>query len=172
MKVGLGYKKQQNKKKRFEKPNYQKKTNFVHETSSEEEKELQFRRQSNEEFYTQKKQQQQVKYVSKKTCFKCDQTGHVSRKCPNQKPVGVEQKRQPTEAVKQESTKFESQQTWKPKSKTSIVESKQIWKQNVDFQKSNQTWKTKPPSLSQNKSGNQKLIQDFIKERCQKVKFG
>ncbi|MFS7935129.1 putative transcription factor interactor and regulator CCHC(Zn) family [Helianthus anomalus] len=99
--------------------------NFVHGTSSEEEKELQFRRQSNEEFYAQKKQQQQhAKDVSKKTCFKCDQIGHVSRKCPNLKPGGVEKKR--SEVVNQKSTKFESKQTWRPK--TSKVETQQTWK--------------------------------------------
>ncbi|MFS8018269.1 hypothetical protein Hanom_Chr15g01390101 [Helianthus anomalus] len=48
MKAYFGYKKQQKNRKSFEKKNYQKKTNFVHRTSSEEEKELQFRRQSNE----------------------------------------------------------------------------------------------------------------------------
>ncbi|MFS7947730.1 putative transcription factor interactor and regulator CCHC(Zn) family [Helianthus anomalus] len=66
--------------------------NFVHGTSSEEEKKLQFRRQSNEEFYTQKKQQQQPKDVLKRTWFKCDQTGHLGRKCPNSKSVDVEKK--------------------------------------------------------------------------------
>ncbi|MFS7962555.1 putative transcription factor interactor and regulator CCHC(Zn) family [Helianthus anomalus] len=64
--------------------------NFVQGTSSEEVKELKFRRQTNEEFYGKKKQQQQAKDVSKKTCFKCDQIGHVGRKCPNLKPVDVE----------------------------------------------------------------------------------
>ncbi|KAJ0880822.1 putative transcription factor interactor and regulator CCHC(Zn) family [Helianthus annuus] len=78
MKAGLGYKKKQSWNKN-EKPNYQAKMNFVHRTSSEEEKKLQFRRQSNEDFYAQKKQQQQVKYVSKRTCFKCDQTGHLAQ---------------------------------------------------------------------------------------------
>ncbi|MFS8001762.1 putative transcription factor interactor and regulator CCHC(Zn) family [Helianthus anomalus] len=93
MKTGLGYKKKQNQK-RFEKPNYQRKTNFVHGTSSEEEKELQFSRQTNENFYTQKKkQQQQVKYVSKRTCFKCGQIGYLSRKCPNHKPGVVEKQK-------------------------------------------------------------------------------
>ncbi|MFS7990848.1 putative transcription factor interactor and regulator CCHC(Zn) family [Helianthus anomalus] len=91
MKAGLGYKKKQNHK-RFEKPNYQKKTNFVHGTSSKEEKELQYSRQTNEEFYAQKKQQQQFKDVSKRTCFKCGQNGHLSRKCPNLKPVDVEKR--------------------------------------------------------------------------------
>ncbi|MFS7937063.1 putative transcription factor interactor and regulator CCHC(Zn) family [Helianthus anomalus] len=110
MKAELGYKKKQNQE-HFEKQNYQKKTNFVHGTSFEEEKELQYRRQSNEEFYAQKKQQQQVKDVSKKTCFNCDQ--HLSRKCPNLKPVGVEKKK--SDVVNQKSTKFESKQTWKPK---------------------------------------------------------
>ncbi|KAJ0450732.1 hypothetical protein HanHA300_Chr15g0559561 [Helianthus annuus] len=61
----LGYKKKQNQKKRAEKINFQKMTNFVHETSSEEEKEIRFSRQTNEEFFAQKKKQQQAKDVSK-----------------------------------------------------------------------------------------------------------
>ena len=89
MKAGLGYKKKQNWNKN-KTPNFQAKMNFVHGTSSEEEKELQFRRQSNEEFYAQNKQQQQVKGVSKRTCFKCNQIGHLSRNYRNLKPVGVE----------------------------------------------------------------------------------
>ncbi|MFS8007040.1 hypothetical protein Hanom_Chr14g01256281 [Helianthus anomalus] len=68
LKSGLGYKRKQNQRKQAEKTNFQKKTNFVHGTSSEEEKELQFSRQTNEEFYAQKKQQQ-AKDDSKKTCF-------------------------------------------------------------------------------------------------------
>ncbi|KAJ0800205.1 putative transcription factor interactor and regulator CCHC(Zn) family [Helianthus annuus] len=102
-KVGLGYKKKQNQRKWAKKTNFQKKTNFFHVTSSEEEKEIRFSRQTNEEFYAQKKQQQQqqAKDVSKKTCFKCKQVGHVGRKCPqNRKPVDVEQKKQQSEAVK------------------------------------------------------------------------
>ncbi|KAJ0902935.1 putative transcription factor interactor and regulator CCHC(Zn) family [Helianthus annuus] len=119
MKAGLGYKKKQNWK-RNETLNFQEKRNFVHEISSEEEKELQFRRQSNEEFYAKKKQQQQVKDVSKRTCFKCDQTGHLACKCPNLKPVGVEMKKKSndveihkSEYVKQRSTRFDSKQTWR-----------------------------------------------------------
>ncbi|MFS7947100.1 putative transcription factor interactor and regulator CCHC(Zn) family [Helianthus anomalus] len=54
--------------------------NFIHGKSMEEDKELQFRRQSNEKFYAKKKQQQQTKDVSRKTCFRCDQTGHLARK--------------------------------------------------------------------------------------------
>ncbi|MFS8002646.1 putative transcription factor interactor and regulator CCHC(Zn) family [Helianthus anomalus] len=99
--------------------------NFVHGTCSEAEKEIQFSRQTNEEFYAQNKQQQQAKDVSKKTCFKCDQVGHVGRKCPqNLKPVDVEQKKQQSVAVKLKSTKFESKQTWKPKPKTPKCELK------------------------------------------------
>ncbi|MFS7963446.1 hypothetical protein Hanom_Chr08g00738181 [Helianthus anomalus] len=57
-KAGLGYEKKQNQRKRAEKSNFQKKTKFVHGTSSEEEKETQFSRQTNEEFYAQKRKQQ------------------------------------------------------------------------------------------------------------------
>ncbi|MFS7938089.1 hypothetical protein Hanom_Chr05g00435361 [Helianthus anomalus] len=39
----LGYKKNQNQKKQFEKPSYQKQMKFVHGTSSKEEKKLKFR---------------------------------------------------------------------------------------------------------------------------------
>ncbi|KAJ0901630.1 putative transcription factor interactor and regulator CCHC(Zn) family [Helianthus annuus] len=121
MKAGLGYKKKQNWK-RNEVPNYQTKMNFVHGTASEEEKELKFRRQSNDEFLAQKKRQQpQVKDVSKRTCFKCDQIGHLACKCLNLKPVDVETKKksvyvekQKSEVVTQKSTKFDSKQTWKP----------------------------------------------------------
>ncbi|MFS7962262.1 putative transcription factor interactor and regulator CCHC(Zn) family [Helianthus anomalus] len=83
--------------------------NFVHGTSSEKEKELQFSRQTNEEFYARKKQQQHAKNVSKKTCFKCQQVGHTSRKCPqNLKYVYVEKKK--TEVDKTKTPKFEPKQ--------------------------------------------------------------
>ncbi|MFS8021613.1 putative transcription factor interactor and regulator CCHC(Zn) family [Helianthus anomalus] len=74
--------------------------------------------------FDQKKQQRQAKDVSKKTCFKCEQIGHVGRKCPNLKLVDVEKKK--SEVVNHKSTKFVSKQTWKPK--TPKFESKQIWK--------------------------------------------
>ncbi|MFS7929849.1 putative transcription factor interactor and regulator CCHC(Zn) family [Helianthus anomalus] len=82
--------------------------NFVQGTCSEEEKEIRFSRQTNEEFYAQKKQQQQAKDVSKKTCFKCQQIGHVGRKCPNLKPVNVEKKK--VDVVRQKSPKLELKQ--------------------------------------------------------------
>ncbi|KAM0071966.1 putative transcription factor interactor and regulator CCHC(Zn) family [Helianthus debilis subsp. tardiflorus] len=73
MKACLGYKKKQ-KWKKNEVPNYQTKMSFVQGKSLAEEKELKFGRQSNEEFLARKKRQQpQVKDVSKRTCFKCDQ---------------------------------------------------------------------------------------------------
>ncbi|KAJ0430420.1 putative transcription factor interactor and regulator CCHC(Zn) family [Helianthus annuus] len=168
MKAGLGYKKKQswNKNKT---PNYQAKMNFVHGTSSEEEKELQFRRQSNKEFLAQKKKQQtQVKDVSKRTCFKCDQTGHLARKCPNLKPIGVETKKksvyvqkQKSVVVNQKSTKFDSKQTWKPKMSkadsqqtwklvTSRLRTTQSWKTTVDATKPNQFWKPKVVVQNQN----------------------
>ncbi|MFS7953697.1 putative transcription factor interactor and regulator CCHC(Zn) family [Helianthus anomalus] len=141
--------------------------NFIHGTSSEEEKELQFRRQPNEEFYAQKKQQH-VKDVSKKTCFKCDQAGHVRRKCPNLKPVDVEQKRQQTVAVKQKSTKFESQQTWKPKPKTPRDEPKQIWKQKVGFQKSKQIWQPKTSKFEPKQIWKPKIDSRFYQRKVSK----
>ncbi|MFS7962171.1 putative transcription factor interactor and regulator CCHC(Zn) family [Helianthus anomalus] len=89
------YKKKKNQNKRFQKQNFVKKMNFVHGRSSETDKEFQLRRQANEEFFAQKKQHQQAKDVSNKTCFKYNQVGHISRKCPqNSKPVNVEQKNQ------------------------------------------------------------------------------
>ncbi|MFS7978295.1 putative transcription factor interactor and regulator CCHC(Zn) family [Helianthus anomalus] len=44
-----------------------------------------------------KRKQQQAKDVSKKTCFKCQQVGHIDHKCPqNMKPVDVDKiKRNP-----------------------------------------------------------------------------
>ncbi|MFS7986257.1 putative transcription factor interactor and regulator CCHC(Zn) family [Helianthus anomalus] len=87
---------------------------FVHGTTSEEEQELKFRRQSNDEFLAQKKKQQpQVKDVSKRTCFKCDQIGHLARKCPNLKPADVDKKKsknvekQKSDVVTQKSNKFD-----------------------------------------------------------------
>ncbi|KAJ0838621.1 putative transcription factor interactor and regulator CCHC(Zn) family [Helianthus annuus] len=118
MKAGLGYKKKQNRKKN-EVPNYQAKMSFVQGNSLAEEKELKIGRQSNAEFEAQKrKQQPQVKDVSMRTCFKCDQKGHLARKCPNLKPVDVDNKKidsekQKYENVRQRSTRFDSKQTWK-----------------------------------------------------------
>ena len=120
---------------------------FIQGKSLAEEKELKFRQQSNEEFQAQKKQQQQVKDVSKRTCFKCDQTGHLARKCPNLKSVGVETKKksvyvqkQKYEVVNQKSTKFESKQTWK--SKLSKADSQQTWKPVTPELRTTQSWKT------------------------------
>ncbi|MFS7997753.1 putative transcription factor interactor and regulator CCHC(Zn) family [Helianthus anomalus] len=143
--------------------------NIVHGTSSEEEKELQFRRQSNEDFYAQKRnQQQQVKDVSKRTCFKCDQTGHLAHKCPNLKPDDVETKKksvyvqkQKSEVVTRKSTKFDSKQTWKPKMSktdsqqtwkpvTSRLRTTQSWKTTVDATKQNQFWKPKVDVQNEN----------------------
>ncbi|MFS7919049.1 putative transcription factor interactor and regulator CCHC(Zn) family [Helianthus anomalus] len=90
---------------------FRKNLNFVHGTSSEEEKEIRFSRQTNEEFSAQIKKQQQAKDVSKKTCFKCQQIGHVGHKCPNLKSVDVDKKKRQSEAVKQKITKFESKRT-------------------------------------------------------------
>ncbi|KAJ0508376.1 putative transcription factor interactor and regulator CCHC(Zn) family [Helianthus annuus] len=119
MKAGLGYKKKQNWKKN-EVPSYQTKMSFVQEKSLAEEKELKIGRQSNDEFLAQKKKQQpQVKDVSKRTCFKCDQIGHLACKCPNLKPVDIDKKKfdnvekQKSENVKQRSTRFDSKQTWR-----------------------------------------------------------
>ncbi|KAJ0442230.1 putative transcription factor interactor and regulator CCHC(Zn) family [Helianthus annuus] len=92
MKAGLGYKKKQCWNKN-ETQNFQAKISFVQGKSLAEEKELKFGRQSNNEFHAQKKQQHQVKDVFKITCFKCDQIGHLARKCPNLKPVDVESKK-------------------------------------------------------------------------------
>ncbi|MFS7977450.1 putative transcription factor interactor and regulator CCHC(Zn) family [Helianthus anomalus] len=57
-------------------------------------------------------------------CFKCDQIGHVARKCPNTKPVDVE--KQKSEEVRQKSTRFDSKQTWRYN--TNKFGSNQIWK--------------------------------------------
>ncbi|MFS7996476.1 putative transcription factor interactor and regulator CCHC(Zn) family [Helianthus anomalus] len=131
-------------------------TNFVHGTSSEEEKELQFRRHSNEEFYAQKKQQQQAKDFSKRTCVKCNQTGHLGRKCPNPKPVAIEKENR-VEVETQKLTKqtwipkrskFGSKQSWKlvtPRFRTT-----QSWKTNVDMTKPNQFLKPKIVESKQN----------------------
>ncbi|MFS7917253.1 putative transcription factor interactor and regulator CCHC(Zn) family [Helianthus anomalus] len=104
-KAVLGNKKKENQKKRSEKTKFKKNMNFVHRTSSEEEKEIRFSRQNNDEFYNRNKKQQQAKDVSKKTCFICQQIGHVGRKCPNLKHVDVEKNTKKSEI---EVTKFES----------------------------------------------------------------
>ncbi|KAJ0472307.1 putative transcription factor interactor and regulator CCHC(Zn) family [Helianthus annuus] len=178
--AGLGYKRKQNQNKSFEKQKVQKKTNFVHGKSSEEEKELQFRRQSNEEFHAQKKKQQQAKDVSKKTCFKCDQIGHVARKCPNTKPVDVE--KQKSEDVRRKFTRFDSKQTWKyntnkfasnqtwkPKqtrsdsrqtknSHTPRFRTTQSWQTSVDMTKPNQFWKPKIVVQSKNNQNESRFL--------------
>ncbi|KAJ0540355.1 putative transcription factor interactor and regulator CCHC(Zn) family [Helianthus annuus] len=115
MKAGLGYKKKQHRNKN-ETQNYQVKMSFVQGNSLAEEKELKMR-QSNAEFEAQKKKQQpQVKDVSMRTCFKCDQKGHLARKCSSLKPVDVDNKKidsekQKSEYVRQRSTRFDSTQT-------------------------------------------------------------
>ncbi|KAF5802790.1 putative transcription factor interactor and regulator CCHC(Zn) family [Helianthus annuus] len=147
MKAGLGYKKKQNRKKN-EVPNYQAKLSFVQGNSLAEEKELKMR-QSNVEFEAQKKKQQpQVKDVSMRTCFKCDQKGHLARKCPNLKPVDVDQKKidaekQKSENVRQRSTKFDSKQTWRYN--TNKFASNQNWKSNPNRFNLRQTWNSLTP---------------------------
>ncbi|KAM0057614.1 putative transcription factor interactor and regulator CCHC(Zn) family [Helianthus debilis subsp. tardiflorus] len=178
MKVGLGYKKKQNWNKN-EMSNFQAKMIFVQGNSLDEEKELKLR-QSNAEFEAQKqKEQPQVKDVSMRTCFKCDQKGHLARKCPNLKPVDVDQtkidiEKQKSEIVRQRSPKFDSKQTWRYntnkfasnqnwKSSQNRFDSKQTlnshtprfrtiqsWKTSVDMTKTKEVWK--PKVVVQNQS--------------------
>ncbi|MFS8002342.1 putative transcription factor interactor and regulator CCHC(Zn) family [Helianthus anomalus] len=77
-----------------------------------------------------------------KTCVKCQQVGHVSRKyLQNLKPIDCEKEKNNVEVVKQKLTKVESQQTWKPK--TLRFENKQICKSTADLTNPNQFWKPK-----------------------------
>ena len=178
MKAGLGYKKKQNWKKNVT-PNYQEKMSFVQGDSLAKEKELKMR-QSNAEFEAQKrKQQPQVKDVSMRTCFKCDKKGHLARKCPNLKPVDVDNKKidsekQKSEYVRQRSTRFDSKQTWRYntnkfasnqnwKSNQNRFDSRQIWNSHTPRFRTTQSWKTsvdmtkpqefwKPKNVVQNQS--------------------
>ncbi|KAJ0458539.1 putative transcription factor interactor and regulator CCHC(Zn) family [Helianthus annuus] len=148
MKAGLGYKKKQHWNKN-ETTNYQTKMSFVQGNNLDEEKELKIGRQSNAEFEVQKrKQQPQVKDVSMRTCFKCDQKGHLARKCPNLKLVDVDQKKidaekQKSENVRQRSPKFDSKQTWRYN--TNKFASNQNWKSNQNRFDSRQTWNSHTP---------------------------
>ncbi|KAJ0484297.1 putative transcription factor interactor and regulator CCHC(Zn) family [Helianthus annuus] len=147
MKAGLGYKRKQNWKK-IVMPNYQEKMSFVQGDSLAKEKELKMR-QSNAEFEAQKgKQQPQVKDVSMRTCFKCDQKGHLARKCPNLKPVDVDQmkidaEKQKSENVRQRLTRFDSKQTWRYN--TNKFASNQSWKSNQNRFDSRQIWNSHTP---------------------------
>ncbi|MFS7919801.1 putative transcription factor interactor and regulator CCHC(Zn) family [Helianthus anomalus] len=120
--------------------------NFVKGTSSENEKKLQFSRHTNEEFYARKKQEQQAKDVSEKTCFKCQQVGHIGRICPqNQKPVYVEKKKK--EVEKQKTPKFEPKQIWKQKtdlSKRNIQNDSRFYIKNVS---NGQIWVVKRKNI-------------------------
>ncbi|MFS7919402.1 putative transcription factor interactor and regulator CCHC(Zn) family [Helianthus anomalus] len=91
--AGLGYNKK-NHKKKFQKSNFGKKMKFVRGISSERDKGSRLV-ETNEEFFAQKKQHQQVIDSTNKTCFRCSQFGHITRRCPqqNMKPVYVEKKR-------------------------------------------------------------------------------
>ncbi|MFS7936232.1 putative transcription factor interactor and regulator CCHC(Zn) family [Helianthus anomalus] len=100
MKAGLGYKRKQTWKQ-TEKTNVQQKMNFVQGKSLKEEEQLKFGQQSNKEFDAKKKKQQHAKDVSKKVCFKCDQVGHVARKCQNSKRVDVEKQKSESEKKNQ-----------------------------------------------------------------------
>ncbi|MFS7962260.1 putative transcription factor interactor and regulator CCHC(Zn) family [Helianthus anomalus] len=151
----MGYKKKNNQKKSFKKSNFQKKMNFVHGTSSEKEKEIQFSRQTNEEFYARKKQQQQAKDVSKNTCFKCKQVGHIGHKCPkNLKLVYVEKKKS---GVGTKAPKFEPKHIWKQKdelSKRSIQNDSRFYIKNVS---NGQTWVVKQKVTSDSDGEKTKL---------------
>ncbi|KAJ0456093.1 putative transcription factor interactor and regulator CCHC(Zn) family [Helianthus annuus] len=147
MKSGLGYKKKHNRN-RTERSNFQTKMNFVQGKSLKEEEKLKIGQQSNDEFDAMKKKQQQAKDVSKKVCFKCDQIGHVARKCPNPKLVDVEN--QKSENVKSRSTRFESKQTWRYN--TNKFASNQNWKSNLKRFDSRQTWNYHTPRLRTTRS--------------------
>ncbi|KAJ0652898.1 putative transcription factor interactor and regulator CCHC(Zn) family [Helianthus annuus] len=142
MKTGLGYKRKQNWNQ-SKQQNLQQKMNFVQGKNLKEEEKLKFGQQSNEEFDAMKKKQQQAKDVSKKVCFKCDQIGHVARKCPNPKSVDVE--KQKSESVKPRSTRFDSKQTWRYN--TNKFASNQNWKSNLKRFDSRQTWNSHTPRL-------------------------
>ncbi|MFS7998474.1 putative transcription factor interactor and regulator CCHC(Zn) family [Helianthus anomalus] len=96
-----------------------------------------------------------VKDVSKRTCFKCDQVGHIGRKCPNLKHVGVERKT--SEVLNQKSTKFGSKQTWKPM--TPRFRTRQSWKTMVDATKLHQFWKSKIDLTKQNSQSDSQFYQ-------------
>ncbi|KAJ0809384.1 putative transcription factor interactor and regulator CCHC(Zn) family [Helianthus annuus] len=126
MKAGLGYKRKQNWKKNVT-SDYQEKMSFVQGDSLAKEKELKMR-QSNAEFEAMKTKQQLPKDVSKKVCFKCDQIGHVARKCSN--PKSVDDKDQTSESGKPRLTRFDSKQTWR--FNTNKFSSNQNWKSNLN----------------------------------------
>ncbi|KAJ0441840.1 putative transcription factor interactor and regulator CCHC(Zn) family [Helianthus annuus] len=161
MKAGLGYKKKQHRNKN-ETPNYQAKMSFVQGNSLAEEKELKIGRQSNAEFNAQKrKQQPQVKDVSMRTCFKCDQKGHLARKCSNLKPVDVDKKKidaekQKSENVRQRSTRFDSKQTWRYN--TNKFASNQNWNQTRTGLIQDKPGILTHPDSEQHKVGKQQLI--------------
>ncbi|KAJ0446513.1 putative transcription factor interactor and regulator CCHC(Zn) family [Helianthus annuus] len=135
MKSGLGYRKKHNRN-RTERSNFQTKMNFVQGKSFTEEEKLKLGTQSNAEFEAMKKKQQQPKDVSKKVCFKCDQIGHVARKCQIPKSVDVQKQKSGNE--KPRSTRFDSRQTWRYT--TNKFASNQIWKPKSDRFDSRQTW--------------------------------
>ncbi|KAJ0836751.1 putative transcription factor interactor and regulator CCHC(Zn) family [Helianthus annuus] len=135
MKSGLGYKKKHNQN-RTERSNFQTKMNFVQGKSFTEEEKLKLGTQSNAEFEAMIKKQQQSKDVSKKVCFKCDEIGHVARKCPN--PKSVDGEPQKSESVKPRSIRFDSRQTWR--FTTNKFASNQNWKSNPNRSNSRQTW--------------------------------
>ncbi|MFS7962563.1 putative transcription factor interactor and regulator CCHC(Zn) family [Helianthus anomalus] len=126
-------------KKRFQKFVYVEKMSVVHETSSEKEKESHFSRQTNEELFA-KKKQQQAKDVSNKMCFKCNQVGHIGRKCPqNSKPVYVK-KKEKSEDLNLKTPMFAPKQVWKQtneSSKGNIHNDSKFYVKNVS---KGQTW--------------------------------
>ncbi|XP_022019496.1 uncharacterized protein LOC110919537 [Helianthus annuus] len=91
--------------------------NFVHGTSSESHKESHFSRQTNEEFITQKKQHEQAKGIvvvkDSRTCFRCNEAGHIARKCPQQKPKLVYVEKKKSEDLIQKLPMFATKQIWK-----------------------------------------------------------
>ncbi|MFS7945145.1 putative transcription factor interactor and regulator CCHC(Zn) family [Helianthus anomalus] len=83
-----------------------------------------------------------------RTCFKCDQKGHLAPKCPNLKPVDVDKEKidavkQKSEYVRQRSTRFDSKQTWMYN--TNKFASNQNWKSNQNRFDSRQTWNSHIP---------------------------
>ncbi|KAJ0714031.1 putative transcription factor interactor and regulator CCHC(Zn) family [Helianthus annuus] len=131
---GLGYKKTQSRN-RTERSNVQTKMNFDQGKSFTEE-EIKIGTQSNTELEVMKKKRQQPKDVSKKVCFKCDQVGHVARKCQISKSVDDQKQKSGNE--KPRSTRFDSRQTWRYT--TNKFASIQIWKPKSDRFDSRQTW--------------------------------
>ncbi|KAJ0942215.1 putative transcription factor interactor and regulator CCHC(Zn) family [Helianthus annuus] len=164
-KKGLGFNSSENHKNQ---KTYKPKTKFVSGGSSEDEQKKPFWKQSNQEFLAEVKKnvRKYVQRVDRRTCFKCQEVGHIAWNCPksNYQKQGVssnsvwrktcaDKKDQSVNMVK----KFENSTSEEGES------SKRFYKRKGDLSK--QKWVVKSEGNSDNESDSIKSEESCVEKK-------